>query len=71
MSYSFIHVIRCTQLNQKFFNLVQEGGNIHTIEKSDFLEKSDFFDFWVVRKLPPSCTSTTDQGNQRIGVIEY
>ena len=36
--------------------LVQEGGNIQTTEKSDFLKKSDFFDFWVVRKLSPSCT---------------
>ena len=37
--------------------LVQEGGNFQTTEKSDFLKKSDFFDFWVVRKLSPSCTS--------------
>ena len=36
---------------------MQEGGNIQTTEKSDFLKKSDFFDFWVVRKLSPSCTS--------------
>ena len=41
--------------------LVQEGGNIQTTEKSDFLKKSDFFDFWVVRKLSPSCTSAGKQ----------
>ena len=36
--------------------LVQESGSIQTIEKSDFFKKSDFLDFWVVWKLPLSCT---------------
>jgi len=29
------------------FTLVQEGGNIQAIEKSDFFKKSDFFAFMM------------------------
>jgi len=51
------HLLRLLYSLIESNNLVQEGGNIQTTEKSDFLKKSDFFDFWVVRKLSPSCTS--------------
>jgi len=49
---------------------VQEGGNIQTTEKSDFLKKSDFFDFWVVRKLSPSCTSHLNLSEKLIEIVK-
>ena len=46
-------------LGRTISKLVQESRSIQTIEKSDFFKKSDFLDFWVVWKLPLSCTRSS------------
>ncbi|OAD21204.1 hypothetical protein THIOM_003034 [Candidatus Thiomargarita nelsonii] len=38
--------------------LVHDRSSFNTIEKSDFLKKSDFFAFIMVWIFPPECTSS-------------